>query len=139
MKTLLKAGYNQIGAVFNLDRHDQPGSHWVCLYIGLNPSSPNFGCFFIDSNSTKTPFEIRQLMYRVREQIRHIYKSKKMWDKFTVMENNKQFQFKNTECGMFSIYFMIKFLEKKRFLDIITLDIDDEDVHKFRNIYYIKH
>lgn len=138
VKQLLKADYKQIGAVFNLDRHDEPGSHWVCFYSGLSPNSPNFGCFFIDSNSTETPSQIRHLMYRIREQIRDVY-DERTHNKFRVMENNKQFQFKNTECGMFSIYFMIKFLEKKKFRDIINLRVDDEDVHKFRDIYYIKH
>jgi hypothetical protein len=137
IRKLLKADYTQIGAVFNLDRHDEPGSHWVCFYACFLPRSPNYGCYFIDSNSTETPSEIKRLMHRIKLQIKDLY-SGSMGKKFNIMENRKQFQFKNTECGMFSIYFMIKFLEKHKFNDIINLEVDDEDVHKFRNIYYMR-
>ena len=29
-------GKHKIGSVFNLDDHDEPGSHWVSLYMELN-------------------------------------------------------------------------------------------------------
>ena len=28
-----KQGINKIGVIFNLDKHTQPGSHWVALFI----------------------------------------------------------------------------------------------------------
>jgi len=137
VRTLLRAGYKQVGTVFNLDRHDEPGSHWVCFYSGLTPNYPNFGCYFIDSNSTDTPQEVRKLMYNIKQQIKGIY-NEPVSRKFNTLESDKQFQFKNTECGMFSMYFIIKFLEKKKFNDILNVDIDDDDVHQFRDIYYRK-
>ena len=32
---LKKEYINKIGIIFNLDKHYQNGSHWVCLYIDL--------------------------------------------------------------------------------------------------------
>ena len=32
---LIKRGITQLGMVFNLDSYDEPGSHWVSLYISL--------------------------------------------------------------------------------------------------------
>ena len=48
---IIKSGIKQLGIVFNLDKHYEPGSHWVSIYIGLNPKAPNYGCYYFDSNA----------------------------------------------------------------------------------------
>tara|TARA_Y100000816_G_C26038772_1_gene543994 strand:- start:102 stop:1010 length:909 start_codon:yes stop_codon:yes gene_type:complete len=135
IKNLLKIDINQLGVIFNLDKHNEPGSHWVSLYFGLSPKNKNFGSFYIDSNSTESPEEVKRLISNVYSQINSYYNEKDS-KKFKRFENSKQFQFKNTECGMFSMYFMIQFLKKKTINDIINTNIHDDDVHKFRNILY---
>ena len=138
LEQFIKANYSQVGIIFNLDKHNEPGSHWVLLYIGLKPHMKNFGCYFIDSNSTDTPIEIASFMQNVKEQIDNFY-SDKFSKNFVTLENKKRFQFKNTECGMFCIYFLIQFLKKKSFDNIINQNIEDDSVHKFRSIYYTNH
>lgn len=135
LEHFLKADYSQVGIIFNLDKHDEPGSHWVLLYIGLKPHMKNFGSYFIDSNSTDTPTEIVDLMHNVKGQINKFY-SPKLANKFVTMQNKKRFQFKNTECGMFCMYFLVQFLKKHSFEHIIKQDVHDDAVHKFRSIYY---
>lgn len=135
LKQFIKAEYNQVGVIFNLDKHNEPGSHWVLLYIALKPHMNNFGCYFIDSNSTDTPKEIVFFMQNVKRQIDNFYGSR-VSNRFVVMENRKRFQYKDTECGMFSMYFLIQFLKKHKFEDIINQDIQDDAVHRFRSIYY---
>ena len=133
---LLQLNYSQIGVIFNLDRHDEPGSHWVCFYAGLVPYLKNFGCYYIDSNAIKAPQEVEKLAYIIKEQIDQHYKKNKLKKQFAFHQNTKQFQFKNSECGMFSMFFLIQFLKKCAYKDIIDINIDDDRVHKFRNIYY---
>jgi len=50
--------------------------------------------------------------------------------------NKKRFQYKNSECGMFSMWFIIQFLEDKEFEDIIRSNIEDDEVMKKRDEYY---
>ena len=38
IKQLMKQGKNKIGIVFNLDNHDEPGSHWVSLFVDIDNS-----------------------------------------------------------------------------------------------------
>ena len=95
----------------------------------------NFGSYFIDSNSTDTPTEIADLMHNVKGQVNKFY-GPKLANKFTIMQNKKRFQFKNTECGMFCMYFLVQFLKKHSFEHIIEEDVHDDAVHKFRSIYY---
>jgi hypothetical protein len=42
MKELLGRRKYQLGIVFNLDPHDQPGSHWVAVYINISNSEKRF-------------------------------------------------------------------------------------------------
>uniref|UniRef100_A0A6C0BQU9 Ubiquitin-like protease family profile domain-containing protein n=1 Tax=viral metagenome TaxID=1070528 RepID=A0A6C0BQU9_9ZZZZ len=135
VERFIKAKYNQVGVIFNLDKHYEPGSHWVLLYIGLKPHMKNFGCYFIDTNSTETPQEIATFMHSTKGQIQKYY-DKKIASKFEILENKKRFQFKNTECGMFCLYFLIEFLNKRSFESIIQQDIHDDVVHKYRDILY---
>lgn len=134
VKDLLLQKKTQCGVVLNIDYHTEPGSHWVSLYIGLSPRLKNFGCFYIDTSSHSAPIEVVNFMKNVRKQIREHYKKTKRT--FVLMENKKQIQFENTECGMFSIYFLLQFLQRKEFKQIINSPIDDEKVHMLRDEYF---
>lgn len=132
----LKKKKNKVGMVFNLDKHNGPGTHWVALMCGLSPKLKNFGCYFIDSNSSPPPPEINLFMEAINKQIFNHYNPKTA-NKFEVMRNSKQFQFKNTECGMFSIYFIVQFITTARsFKEIISQNVDDDKVHKFRKQFF---
>jgi hypothetical protein len=50
--------------------------------------------------------------------------------------NPTRFQYKNSECGMFSMWFIIQFLENRDFENIIRSAIDDDYVFKKRDEYY---
>jgi len=62
--------------------------------------------------------------------------SEKVSSRFKIVQNKKQFQFKNTECGMFSIFFLVQLLKRQPFNKLMEIDIDDDIVHKFRNVVY---
>ena len=134
VSAFLKQGYSQFAVVFNLDKHYEPGSHWVSLYCGLKPYMTNFGCYYIDSNSIQAPDEVKVFMQTIHEQVHDHYKDLKKT--FEVIENTKRFQYKNSECGMFSMFFIIKFLERMPYKKIINLDVHDDQVQKFRYVYY---
>ena len=46
---MLSKGKSKLGIVINLDKHDQPGSHWVALYINLLKNQ----VYFFDSAAQK--------------------------------------------------------------------------------------
>jgi hypothetical protein len=124
--------------VFNLDEHDEPGSHWVSLFIDLD----DHFAFYLDSAGDPVPNEIKQLVERIRDQCSQIGKE------ITFYENSPmQHQYGNTECGVYSLFFIItmltgeadlhkfpdvdskiKFFQKKR--------IPDKYISKFRELYF---
>jgi hypothetical protein len=119
---------NQFGIVFNLDKHYESGSHWVCVYINLNKLSKNYGFFFFDSIGSPMPHEIHVLSETVRLQAND--------DNFKIHQSNIRKQFKNTECGMFCLYFLIEALKKKNIQDIYNNSIRDEEVHQLRKTLF---
>ena len=53
--------------------------------------------------------------------------------------NDTRFQFKNTECGVYSIYFIESFLKGSNYHSILSNIINDNEINKKRNIYYRPH
>lgn len=123
-------GKSQIGAVFNLDKHNEPGSHWVAIYININPKNPNYGFYYFDSNAMDMPPEIKNFSNVVIEQINN--------EKFKSYINTVRKQFKGSECGMFCIHFLLQMLKKQKFEDFINNKVYDDDVHKLRSVLFRK-
>jgi hypothetical protein len=123
--------YSQFGCVFNLDKHYQSGSHWVSVFFNTDKSLPNYGFYFFDSTSSKIPVEILNFAKSVQKQVADPAS-------FRIHQNVVQKQFKNTECGMFSLHFLIECLKNKPFIDIVNNPFYDDDVHKLRNKLFRK-
>ena len=102
----IHAGRNKIAIVFNLDKHDQSGSHWVSLWIDID----DHFIFYFDSAGAKIPPEIMRLVSRVQKQGSELARP----IKFRFYENHPmEHQYSNTECGMYSLFFIITMLTGK--------------------------
>lgn len=114
----------QFALVHNMDPHDQPGSHWVALYINIDSTDPRFGFGYYDSYGYDESYQVQKLYRTVVDQLRQ---SKMKIPPF--IKNTKRHQYKNTECGMFSIVFVILCLENKvKIKDIFKkLDLENAD------------
>ncbi len=55
---------------------------------------------------------------------------------FRTFFNNNRFQFKNSECGVYSMHFIEEFLNGKDFETIISNIIHDDKINKKRKFYY---
>lgn len=128
----LKRKINKIGIVFNLDKHNQSGSHWVSMFIDLKKHF----IFYFDSAGEKIPNEIEILKNRIIEEANTLSMSFKYIDNEGI-EHQKG----GTECGMYSLYFLITMLNEqislKKKIQIFTKQIiPDKYVEKYRKIYY---
>lgn len=65
------AGKKKFGAVFNLDKHNQSGSHWTSMYIDLNIGE----AYYFDSVAGQTPPEVVALLTRIAGQANDLVKS----------------------------------------------------------------
>jgi hypothetical protein len=115
-----------IGVVFNLDKHNESGSHWVSLFVNIPKGEINFW----DSFAVNPPPEVSALMKKIQKQ------AADLGIKLKIQINKKQHQFKNTECGMYSINFIAKQLEGKSFNEVCAHIINDDKMNGMRNKYF---
>ena len=117
---MIKNKLNKFSIVFNLDKHDEPGSHWVALFGDLQKKH----IYYFDSYGIEPPIEIDIFMKRFQEE------GKKLNMDIKLDYNNIRHQYKNSECGMYSIHFIIKLVEGNKFKDVIENIIFDDEINQ---------
>lgn len=130
LSSLIKQGKNKIGIIFNTDPHNKPGQHWISLFINIKKGL----IYFFDSVGDKAPKEIMILVDRIKKQGLNLIPSKK----FIYDENHPvSHQKGETECGIYSLFFIIHMLEDKITSYYLKHHIlKDKYIEKFRKIYF---
>ena len=143
--TPYKQGYEYLGMITNLDKHDEPGSHWTSLFICINPKKPCFGAHYYDSTANLPPKEINEFVAKLKVQAEEIKKlaiKKRNTNlfNFAFNYNNVRHQYGNNECGMFSMVYQIRWLsllkknKNTKLLDVISAKLTDKQMNQyFRN------
>lgn len=128
LKTLMEAGKHKFAVVFNLDKHDESGSHWISLFINAHKNI----IMFFDSANGNIPSQIAQFIKTVKQQ------GLDNGIHFKFLRNHKQHQRGNTECGVYSIHFIIEMLNNAdRAIELFLNGyIPDNKIEKYRKIYF---
>jgi hypothetical protein len=139
VKDYIQNGKTKIGIIFNTDPHDKSGSHWISMFIDLE----ELFIFYFDSAGDKIPDEIAVFRDRIIKQANKESLKLKYYDNY-----GRQHQHGSTECGMYSLFFIITMLTgkigtntKKTSLDkrlkmFMTGNIRDKYIEKYRKIYF---
>jgi hypothetical protein len=126
---LFAKGKYRIGIVINTDPHDGPGQHWVAVFCDIRPGLEYPRMTYFDSYAQKPEPEIRTLMKRWKSQ----------WDAtkthmqgMKLTYNKTRHQYKDSECGMYCLYFHLACLLE------IPMDskLPDDVVNAFRNFLF---
>ena len=124
----IKEGKTKIGIVFNLDPHHKPGSHWVAMFINTKKRE----IYYLDSYGEKIPRQINKFANRVKKQSLKIGNKKE----YKLISNKRRHQFSESECGMYSLYFIIQMLKGITFKKFVSKRIKDKYMVKLRKIYF---
>ena len=129
----LSEDIHNVGIIFNLDKHNSSGSHWVSMFIDLQ----NKDVYYFDSNGVKPPKEIKDLIHKLQKE-KH----------FKSHINEFEHQMQNTECGMYSMYFIISMLTEKLgkksknrkdiFNHLQRVRVSDNKMKRLRDKYFNK-
>ena len=125
-------GIRRMGVIFNLDNHDQKGSHWVALFTNLNKGQ----IFYYDSFGIKPEERVRHL---IRQQQKFLESIGMNNDTIRIDYNRKQHQRGNSECGVYSMNFLLKMLKGDNFDEYCNTGLSDKKVNKCRKIYFDKY
>lgn len=143
IKRLIEQKKTKLGIVFNLDKHDQSGSHWVSMFVDIEHRF----IFYLDSAGEEIKPEIKVLKDRIQAQ------GKELGIKFRFYQNHPfEHQMGENECGMYSLFFIITMLTHKieepgkplklfkNYKDVIRLfkreKIPDRYMNKYRRIFF---
>jgi len=164
--TLIKDGKTKIGLVINLDNHDQGGSHWVSLFADLEKSQVYFFdsvgqpprkrirkfinriVKFLYHKKYNTKLQINDTINTIKsmqklsekEKYKQLTSSKYLKNlldgSFDIKYNTKQHQFRNSECGVYSINFIVRLVNGEPYTSIVENITKDEEMNKFRKEYF---
>ena len=130
---LLNKNKTKVGIVFNTDDSTGEGEHWVSFYVdlkGINrKNKPSI--YFFDSTGDEPQKEIDNLAKKIRKQC------KKIKLDLDYVVNDIQHQREDTECGIYSIYFITEMLKGKDFNKFVKNIKDDKFMEKYRKIFYL--
>lgn len=146
---LIKKDIQSLGLITNLDRDDEPGSHWTSLFICIDPRKKCFGAYYYDSVSRPPPQEITNFIKKFSTVLLKYLNSSKapaelrealMKNEFRYKYGRTRHQYGNNECGVFSMVFQtrwIKLLERENnggksvtIEDVVDVKLTDEEMNK---------
>lgn len=130
IKNLMANNKFKVGISFNTDPHNRRGEHWISMFVNIRKGI----IFFFDSAGEKAPPQIMKLVDRIIQQGKQLTPP----IKFKFDQNYpRQHQYTTSECGMYSLYFMVSMLEDKLTQNYLkTHVITDKHMTKLRKIYY---
>ena len=141
----------KLGFVFNLDEHWKSGSHWVALYTDLDKSQ----VYFFDSYGKRPEKRIRNLVKRISRWCNSYHNcndicsitdgsasymrrdtKNNLENKLDVEYNRNRHQYKNSECGVYSLNFILRLLNGNTFQEITDTKVLDDEINECRDVYF---
>lgn len=119
-----------IGIIFNTDVHSGGGIHWIAAVIHLKHG---YICYF-DSLGKPIKPQVKDFIDRIMKQGNDLNIT------FNYIENKFQHQKTNTECGLYTMYFLIEslFSDATKMKKFCETPISDNKMMKLRGILYNK-
>ena len=114
--------FDLAGLVFNTDDHLGGGEHWLAFVIDHRSKTLEH----FDSVGNP-PIKNIDKWIKVLQ--------KKLPD-YTLLVNKKEMQKKNSECGMYSLFYLLSRLEGKTFEKIVKTKITDAQMNRLRDYIF---
>jgi hypothetical protein len=129
-ENLESEGCKRFGVIFNTDKSTGRGKHWISLFCNLEIGH----IYFSDSMGTRQPKEVNDFMKIIEK---YLVETKKISEP-DIRYNKTQHQKGNSECGVYSINFILRLLKGKTFDHLTRKRLTDNQVNKCRIKYFAK-
>lgn len=127
---LLKKHITKIGVVYNLDTSHGPGTHWVGLYVEIFKDKRIIEIDYYDSIGDMPIKSIRKFIILLAVQ------AFKYGFKPIIIYNDRRHQYGGSECGMYSINFILERLHGTSMHTLSKHNIKDNEMTKLRDYLY---
>lgn len=121
-----KNNINKVGIIYNLDVSSGPGTHWVGMYIDNKNNEINY----YDSYGGKPTLLINKFIVSLVDKYNLNNYSP------SIIYNDKRHQYGGSECGMYSMNFILERLHGTSMYDISKVDIPDKKMTYLRKLLY---
>ena len=140
----------RIAIVPNMDEHWKGGSHWVAIYADLEKGN----AYFFDSYGTHPEVRLREF-FKLFGEWKYFKDNNKKLDisvddyltknnkkqneiekKYDIRYNTTRNQYLFSECGVYSMNFIIRLLNGKTLDEIMASPIPDNQVNQCRELYF---
>lgn len=121
-------GKNRVGMVINLDTHDKDGSHWVAFYANLKQKQ----IYFFDSFAKQPGKRIQNFANKFLTE----FSGGGSQRQSSFQHNQVRHQFNNSECGVYSMNFIIRLLHGETFEGITGNITKDTEMNACRQSYF---
>lgn len=111
-----------IGIIFNLDVVGGSGSHWTSFLVDI----PNKKIYYVDSGGNRPNSHIQDYIDSVLRDIPSV----------ELIVNDKKFQFDSSECGVYSMNFIIRILSGETYDSILNNPLSFEQINSCRDLYF---
>ena len=126
IQRLKKNKINKMGLVYNLDTSSGPGTHWVAIFIDNKNNEINY----YDSYGS-LPIPLIQAFIK-KLKLNYIANNYQP----VIIYNDKRHQYGGSECGMYSMNFILERLNGVNMYDISNRPIKDSDMNELRKYLY---
>jgi hypothetical protein len=126
LKSQLEKQKTKIGVIFNLDPHYKDGSHWVSLFINVRKRE----IYFFDSAGEPPHKQIQKFVDNI------ISQGEKLGIKFKYFINGVVHQYTTSECGMYSLFFVIQMLYDVPYEKFQKIRVSDDKMRELRKVYF---
>lgn len=123
---LRRDGIRYAAAVFNLDNHLESGSHWVACVINVTKPA----VYYFDSYGLEPPSQISTFMKSLANDEPRLLKGNR------IGFNGRRFQYGGSECGMYSLYFVISMIQGISFRTFVRRPVADKYMLALRNVLF---
>ncbi len=120
-------GKRLFGTVFNLDKMYESGSHWTAFMMSANTQKS----YYYDSAIGSPPSYVKKLANRFSE-----FCKKKFGKEAELIVNSKKHQRDSSECGVYSINFILRMLRGETFEEINENGLEFKEINSCRNVYF---
>lgn len=121
-----RRGITKVGVIFNLDKHNQSGSHWVAVFIDMKMRK----IYYFDSYGDPIPSRISKFCDFVKKQ------GENFGENYEIVISKKRHQYSNSECGMYSMYFLLQLLQGTPHSTFEKVRVPDSLMLKLRKEYF---
>lgn len=108
--------------IINTQKHDQYGEHWTCLFIDNIHKNIEF-YDSLGNNPNKYIIEFLDILYKLSN--------------YNIFINKIKHQKLNSQCGVFSMYYILQRINNISMYDILYSNINDKQMEKLRKKLYL--